>query len=338
MKIIKNPKTGLLALATDDGKRVTKYEYTIIEPANQYGLHKVMRIDDEGPQYGWDTNECWGYINSKGKEVVPTIWCDKEAMGDYDENGYCEIYYEDRSALYSTTGSVFKFDYPIEEEEFFEGIIIKMPYGVYITNNYTNEKFGMFASKSGKVVDFDYDDISCFNVFGVAKTTQDKLTDSNIPFAPSEREPRYGIINYLGVKILPCEYRQIIGLPNGIDHSFYEENISYDQQSSYATDKTYRGLVLIENEAHEWGAINLGSEQPIKLTFKYESVNTFDGNYCAVKDSKTHYWGVIDVAANEVVPCKYNTPEEALKVLADIAEIAPKKLIEQKFVITKRKK
>ena len=39
MKIVKSSKTGLLALATDDNKLVTKYKYSKIDPSNKYKLY-----------------------------------------------------------------------------------------------------------------------------------------------------------------------------------------------------------------------------------------------------------------------------------------------------------
>ena len=323
MKILKNEETGLLALATDEGKLVTKYVYSVIKPANKYGLHKVMKKDKSGFKYCWRTDELWGYINSKGKRVVPLEWGTEESLSDYDDNGYCERFYMDCSALYGADGSVFKFyDHHPKGIDTFEGIITPMEFGVYVAEHWREDKFGLFASKSGKVVDFIYDDIGTFNEFGVAKTM--KLDEND--------EERYGIINALGTELLPCEYLQIIGLPMGLSEKIEENAIPA------TLPKTCKGLVLIRNDKYNWCVINLGSEL-IVCDYKYShiSLDCFDGTYLPVCDSETGNWGVVDTTGALVVPCEYRSDYEALNQIEEQTDYdGETTILTERFNIKKR--
>ena len=68
MKILKNEETGLLALATDEGKLVTEYEYDRLIGPNQFGLYKAYKGEPKSAE------EEFGFIDKTGKEVVPINW------------------------------------------------------------------------------------------------------------------------------------------------------------------------------------------------------------------------------------------------------------------------
>ena len=337
MKIVKSSKTGLLALATDDNKLVTKYKYSKIDPSNKYKLYRVeVKSNDKelNLYFGKDIKQ--GVVNEFGQTIIPVRYYDEEEIS-YDENGHCIVHTEEKVGLYSTTGPVFN-------PELFEGGISTPINGTYIIER-NFESCDLYISSTGLKVRLGYDDMSTFNKFGLALSKREFYR----PYIDGGALETYGIINILGTEILPCEYKKIVGFPP-LTRDCVNSAYMYDLPEKIAlirakADNYYKGLVLIQNRLGFWCAINLNSKNTeLKFEYYQESVN-FDGKHVALckfnpAEEGALVWGVLDYNCNVVVPFWYMSESEALQALNPNEPIVEPitTVIEKPFTIAKRKK
>ncbi len=304
MKILKNEETGLLALATDEGKLVTEYVYDRLIGPNQFGLYKAYKGKPKSEE------EEVGFINNTGKEVVPVNWFfdgyDKET--EYDENGYCFVcesndnhgeYGNFYNALYDVNGNVI-----FKNPNIFSH---KTAFGNYVLDKGcalpTKTNYGLFISKTGKIVEPVYTDIGYFNKYGYALVRQ---------------ENRCGIIDAEGNEALSCNYRQIMGLPPTKEELDLDD---FDNFEEYLKGwDPYNSFFFVQSFNGSWG---VGSFKSDVIKFKYCAFGQITkGEYLSVCDRKKHNWGIIDTNCKLIVPCMYNTEYEALENLTVYAAIA----------------
>ena len=311
MKILKNKKTGLLALATDEGKLVTNYRFNSIGNENEFGL-----------RYAQD-GFCYGFINNEGKEVVPFDEYDNSGDLCYDENGYCHAFGGNGNVMYDTDGNVV-----LEDDSIFAQ---PSSFKTYILNRYVYEKhrgynyYGLFVAPTKRKTDFEYDGFGHFNGNGLAKVRKDSRY--------------YGIINANGDTILPCKYQQVVGLPD-IKENMIVDDLWYDHQTAKeVNDRKYKGLLGVEDFYGDWAICNLNLGNSIELDFKYIAVSfeCFDGQYLPVCD-KSKKWGVINTNCEVVVPFEYSSDYEALQVIKpDENEESVAPIIDKPFTIKKER-
>ena len=309
MKIVKSEK-GLYALATDEGKLVTNYRFDFIGDENQFGL-----------RYAQD-GFCYGFINNDGKEVVPF---DEYENGEdlcYDENGYCHVIDgSNGNVMYDADGNVvFEDDSIFAHPSSFKTYILDR----YVYENYRGYNYyGLFVAPTKRMTDFEYDGFGHFNGNGLAKVRKDSRD--------------YGIINANGDTILPCDYQQVVGLPD-IRENMIVDDLWYDPQTAKeVNDRKYKGLLGIQDFYDNWAICNLNSKDQIELGFKYIAVSfeCFDGQYLPVCD-KSKKWGVINTNCEVVVPFEYNSDYGALQVIKpDENEEIVAPIIDKPFTIKK---
>ena len=234
MKILKNEETGLLALATDEGKLVTHYRFDFIDNENEFGL----RYAKDGFRYG--------FINNDGKEVVPL---DEYENGEdlcYDENGYCHVFEgSNGNVMYDTDGNAVFEDADIfaHPSSFKTYILDRYEYKQHRGYNY----YGLFVAPTKRKTDLEYDGFGHFNGNGLAKVRKDSRY--------------YGIINANGDTILPCHYRQIVGLPD-IKEDMVVDDLWYNPQTAKeVNDRKYKGLLGIQDFYGNWAICNLNSRK-----------------------------------------------------------------------------
>ena len=303
MKILKNEETGLLALATDEGKLVTEYEYDRLIGPNQFGLYKAYKGEPKSEE------EEFGFIDNTGKEVVPINWFfdgfDEES--EYDENGYCFVlesndnHGEDNNfynALYDVKGNaIFKDPNIFSHKTAFGNYVLDKSCALPIKTNY-----GLFISKTGRIVEPVYTDIGFFNKYGYALVRQ---------------EDHCGIIDAEGNEALSCKYRQILGLPPTKEDLGLDD---FDNFEEYLKEwDPYNAFFFVQSFNGAWG---VGSFKSDVIKFKYCAFGQItEGEYLSVCDRKTHKWGMIDTNCKLIVPCMYNTEYEALENLTVYAAI-----------------
>lgn len=307
MKTLKDPETGLYALATDNNKEVTEYIYSRILDANQFGLYKVYK--NEGI-----AEEC-GFIDSTGKEIVPVNWFFESYDEDtnFDENGYCFVLESDDNhgdfdsldslynALYDTKGNVvFKAPNLFSHQTAFGNYVLDL-----VTER-AETRYGLFVPKTLKKVEPIYTDIGYYNIYG---------------YALVKKQDYCGIIDAKGNEVLRCAYRKIVGLPPT------KEELRADDFSQYKefleNSDAYNGLFIVQSFNGLLAISNFNFPNPTNLSFKYLATGdlTNDG-YLPVCDKKTHKWGVIDTICRVIVPFKYNSDYEALDELKNYAWVA----------------
>ena len=327
MKILKNEETGLLALATDDDKLVTEYIYDRLIGPNQFGLYKAYKGKPKS------LDEEVGFIDSTGKEVVPVNWfyAGYDDETEYDENGYCYVLESNDNhgrgsyfynALYDTKGNaVFKDpDIFVHPTAFGNYVLDKIciehaqptvcivQNGSVVGSNIEHmskmeTKYGLFVSKTGKLVDPIYTDIGYFNKYGYALVSDKHYC---------------GVIDENGDEVLSCKYRQIIGLPPTKEELRADD---FDDYEEYLKNcDPFNGFFFAQSFNGAWG---VGSFKSDVIKFKYCAFGDItNGEYLSVCDRRTRKWGIIDTNCRSIVPCMYRTDYEALENLQVYALLA----------------
>ncbi|WP_117884111.1 WG repeat-containing protein [Aureibaculum luteum] len=289
---------GKYALFSNEGKKLTKYNYVYVSDF-KYGIAHVAEIRIEEDDYSYLLNQ--GYLNTKGEEIVKPIYDEaqmwegqklfrlkKEEQWEiydfngakittttYDElgrlddkNGLIKVEKEDYRGYINRKGeSIIPCEY-INLSSFSQGLAYgyKQP----LTNNKIKNKIGHYSTHGvvdslGKiVVPMIYDEVLAYKN----------------GFFRVKRDDKYGFVDYSGKVIIPIEY-------------------SYVQHTASSN-----GLFLVEKSwDQEEYFINLENKK-VFTPVGYDDVHPFLENSAIVK-SKNKY-GFIDGTGKLVIPLLYD--------------------------------
>lgn len=232
----------------------------------------------------------WGYINEKGKEVIPceydfavSGWTQGvtvigERTGEDDEghskykygliNAKGEVVIEPQYDDFSMGKGIIAMAEQVDRDEEGEPVLI----------------WGLFNSDGDMITDFKYQSedglFACLNENGltvVSDATGEVDSDGDIIY-------NYGVVNEKGEEIIPLQYSYISG----------DENLGN------------QGLILTEKEignSYRYGFVNYQNER--KIPYQYENARNFSENGLAAV-SQDEKWGYINTDGDIVIPCKYD--------------------------------
>lgn len=231
----------------------------------------------------------WGYINEKGKEVIPCEY-------DFAYNGWTqgvtvigektgEVGNEHRQCKYGLINAKGEVVIEPQYDDFSMGNgIIAM--AEQVDQDKEGEPvliWGLFNSDGDMITDFKYQSenrlSACLNENGltvVSDATGEVDSDGDIIY-------NYGVVNERGEEIIPLQYPYI----------------------SDAENCGNQGLILTEKKignGYRYGFVNYQNER--KIPYRYEEAHNFSENGLAAV-SQDEKWGYINTDGDIVIPCKY---------------------------------
>ncbi len=261
-------------------------------------------------------NNKWGYIDLKGKLVVPQ---------EYDfarefENGLSIVGYANKFGVIDINGKVI---ISIKYDE-----VIQTRYGMFIVKY--KDKFSFKDSFGNDINSNKYDDISgiyCEGLLAVGVNGKYGYIDSlgkeaislNFDYAKEfyeglaavERDGKYGYINSNGEQIIPFQFEEAKGFEKGracvsLNDKYGLINRKGEIVVSCIYDKdiyfTDSGIAAV-NLNNKFGFIDLNGNEIIQL--KYDEAFGFYGGLARVKTNG--YYGFIDINGKEVIPLIYKS-------------------------------
>lgn len=259
-------------------------------------------------------NNKWGYINTKGEEIIPCIY---DYARDFSDGLACVCMGDKYGYIDKTGKEIIPFIYN-GARSFEEGISV-------VENSYG--KWGVI-DKSGKtVVPFVYSDMLGANrdtasnepdkVFFEGIATMYKSEDYNGIYVNNKaqeitslyydntyyfiedmglvsKNDKYGFVNKKGEEIIPCMYDDIYddGEPY---YSLYENLVEMVKKFKV------EGLLKV-SKAGKYGFVNEKGEEIIQCM--YDIADNFSKGLAMVKENNKY--GVIDKQGNKVIPCIYD--------------------------------
>ena len=260
-------------------------------------------------------DEKWGYINEKGKEVIPceydfarNEWTNgvtvigKKVGGD--EDGHNQLKY----GLIDENGQIV-IEPKYDEFGMGEGIIAMAEQVDLDEEGEPVLVWGLFNSQGEMITDFKYQSeyslSACQNKNGltvVSDATGEVDSDGDIIY-------NYGVVNEEGEEIIPLQYPHI----------------------SDGGDLGNQGLILTMKEignSYRYGFVNYQNER--KIPYRYEYARNFSKNGLAAV-SQEEKWGYLNTDGDIVIPCKYDSAYSfSDKGLAFVIEDGECKCIDEK--------
>ncbi|QCX38332.1 WG repeat-containing protein [Aureibaculum algae] len=289
---------GKYALFSNDGKQLTQYNYVSISDF-KYGIAHVAEIRIEEDDYSYLLNQ--GYINTKGEEIVKTIYDEAQLWEDQklfrlNKDGQWEVYDINGTKITTTT-----YDELGRLDD--ENGLIKVEKDDY---------HGYINRKGESVIPCEYLDLTSFSK-GLAYGYKQPLTHNTIKNKNGDYST-HGVIDSLGNIVVPMIYDEVLTYKNGLfrvkkDEKYgfvdYGGKVIIPIEYSYAQHKaSSNGLFLVEkrwNQAEYF--INLENNK-VFTPVGYDDVHPFLENRAMVK-SKNKY-GFIDGSGKLIIPLLYD--------------------------------
>ncbi len=268
------------------GKLLTPFKYGQINPYVN-GLAAVSNGEEsenrENGKYGK-----WGFIDVKGKEVIPTIY--EDVTGDFDGGSYVIATLNGEQLVIDKNGHTIHFNTCDKLEGNF--------YHSNIARAVKNGKYGM-VDKTGKVVvPFEYD----------------LLNDPSEGLIPAQKNSRWGYINDKNVWVVQPKFKEAGDFKNGVaivgvGTSQYgcinkagQPTIPFIyQRIDMPLDPAVNIVKVLQME--KLGLMDRVSGKQI-LPFKYDFIGEFEAGVNTVKLGEK--WGLVNLRGEELVPPQYD--------------------------------
>ena len=229
-------------------------------------------------------NDKWGYINSKGEEVIP---CKYAGACDFSEGLACVRNEDDKYGFIDKKGELVipcKYDYVVIFSE-----------GLARVRNEDN-KYGFIDKKGELVIPCKYYYADYFSEGLACVRTEDD---------------KYGFIDKKGELVIPCKYDNADFFSEGLARVGNEDNqygfidkkgeLVIPCKYGLETESFSEGLARVRNEDNKYGFIDKKGE--LVIPCKYDYAKSFSEGLSAVcKNDKRSY---INSKGDEVIPCKY---------------------------------
>ena len=272
---------------------VVKYNYFKYECVHDgNGLFPVAKEDSEG-------NAKWGYIDSKGEEVIPLVY----DSASFFREGLAVVAKEDsegnakRGYIDSKGEEVIPLIYDNTVGGFQEGIA-----AVTKEDSEGNRNWGYINKEGEEVIPFVYSNIGIEGFQeGIAAVAKED----------SEGNAKWGYINKEGVEVIPFVYDEAEGFQEGLAAVVKEDS---------------------EGNA-KWGYINNKGEEVIP--FVYDEAEGFQEGLAAVAKGIGEgniKWGYVNSKGEEVTPLVYDLATDFQKGLAVVAKEGSEENIKWGFI------
>lgn len=249
-------------------------------------IYQFVYKDIFGEQYlavVVNQDEKWGYINEKGKEVIPCeydyahyVWTNGVTIigekTEENKEGY-------KFGLIDAKG---KMVIEPKYDRFGMGNgIIAMAEQVGLNDEGESVfEWGFFNSQGEMITDFKYQDVESLFVNKNGLTVVSNTVDLN-----GNTINKYGVVNEKGEEIIPLEYTYI----------WVDENFGN------------KGLIPVEKQignSYLYGFVNYQNER--EIPYRYEDVKNFSANGLAAV-SQDEKWGYINTDGDMIIPCMYDS-------------------------------
>jgi hypothetical protein len=231
------------------------------------------------------TGEGKGFIDNKGKLVVPYIYSEAYDFSDGLARCYKNGYY---GYIDASGREAVPFVYE-SAESFYNGYAWVSQGG-----------FSFFIDKSGNKYEVD-------NVFIPEYQKPVKVTNGLVLISVAGRK---GFSNLKNELVVPADYHDLTYFSDGysvakkgreyflLDPQGNESKLPYTEAGPFSS-----GLMAVRNENDLWGYVNNKLELVIPHQFQY--AYDFKGNYAKYYDSRTEKFGLIDRSGNKVTEAIY---------------------------------
>jgi hypothetical protein len=282
----KGQKTGLLNAGF---REVVAPIYDYCIPLFRDGLARVNR------------DKKWGYINSRGEEVIPSRY--EDATDFYQ--GRATVILDGARICINTKNNKTDSCYDamskweVTPELGARGTLIK---GLRIVRRQQFE--GVIDSSGRIVVPLIYDDVT-----GI-RDDKEKIGFMQ-GFYKVRRFKKYGVIDREGKEVLPCEYDYIADFTTELNMTVIGKNEQYgvvDRSFKEILPVKYEGLspnqirgkvIFTEKKLYGWMEI----DGTVIVPAQYDEVNWMYDGKIRVKKGKSV--GIVDVHGKEIIPIKY---------------------------------
>ncbi len=279
----KNGKTGFIDEAY---REVTAPVYDYCNGYFRNGLTRVNR------------NKKWGYINTKGTEVIACVF---EDATEFD-NGMAKVMRNGRFYCINTRGA----DTSGCKETWRNWEIAnnEMACNTGLTAVKRSQLYGMVNAKNEVVIPLIYERLQCIDA-----------NDAKIRYVPGYLKVyyhgKYGIIDTEGRQVLPSIYDMIDDFKGGKSVAITAINGKYgmiDKSFRILLNCEYEGLnpftlpghiIFTENNLLGWMDYN----GRVQMKPQYNEINWPHNGYTQVKKGKLY--GIIETNGREIIPAKY---------------------------------
>ena len=249
-------------------------------------IYQFVYKDIFGEQYlavVVNQDEKWGYINEKGKEVIPCeydyahyVWTNGVTIigekTEETEEGY-------KFGLIDAKGKMV-IEPKYDRFGMGNGIIAMAEQDGLNDEGESVFEWGLFNSKGEMITDFKYQDVESLFLNKNGLTVVSNTVNLN-----GNTINKYGVVNEKGEEIIPLEYTYI----------WVDENFGN------------KGLIPVEKQignSYLYGFVNCQNER--EIPYRYEDVKNFSANGLAAV-SQGEKWGYINTDGDIVIPCKYDS-------------------------------
>jgi len=316
---------GKWGFVNKSGKEICPIKYSLVKDFAE----GMANVTIEGEHYTLYS----GYINQNGEEQIPLIYDQTESFNE----GLAAVQLNKKCGYIDKTGKVIiamNFD---GAESFIDGFAIVNKGGKTEYSTTANGGKFTFINRTGKLIsDFKFDGIYNFES-GLAKVRSGKMYSDSA---------RYGFVNTAGKEILPMIYNYIETLSRGYYQLTLENKngiidslgiivlpVEYDdiEHRDYPIEikNTFQAVYQIEIN-HKYGYIN--NKGQIVVPVIYDKLGYFEEEkltYCKKIDGK---YGYIDKMGKEVLPSIYDEAENFYDGSAEVTLNGKKIIINSKGV------
>lgn len=285
----------------------------------QYGSYDASSAFHEGLA-AVKRNNKWGYINTKGEEVIPLIYDYAESFSDglakfgiyggEGRVGYINSKGKEVIIRNGNSGSFHEGLASVSQDVFAWGFINTKGEEIVPCDYYKVEDF---SNGFAKVCKFN-------NGYGFVNTKGEEVVPCKYNqawnfsdgFAAVVDGIKYGFVNTQGEEVVPCAYKNFLsGFSEGLaamssfEHGCGYVNTKGEEVIPFIYDYAFgfsEGLASV-NQNGQWGYINTKGEEVIPLI--YERADNFSEGLAVVKQNGR--WGYINKQGNVMIPCRYDS-------------------------------
>lgn len=304
----------------------------------QEGKYKYIGTFSEGLALVRNTNGLFGYINKKGKEVIP---CKYPDAVDFSEGlaivsnaeglkGYIDS--EGKEVIPCQYTDVTQFKEGLASVEIARGNVIyidktgkqaisdtygyasSFSEGLALIKNVGSNRYN-YIDKDGKIIEMQASDATCFRN-GTAIIIKDAkicIIDKSFQIIDS-----YRCWNEKNANV--CENGLIMISYKGGTYRYYNQTFQNRMPGEYLKATEFiEGYAIVEPSS-EWIGI-LSKDGSIKLFSKekYIKIENFSEGLAAVQNPQG-LWGYLDTNGQEVIPCQYKAADPFKEGLAGVQD------------------